>query len=146
MKNWLLPFDRREDILAVADAMFNELVKEQFPSTGLSIQGSFPKTNITEYLDKVRLISEIAGLSKEDIEINIENDSLSISGSRKKDEKDEGVVIWRELKHSNFKRTFTFGDKFDLSKIDASFNNGVLTIDIAKKTPEVQISKKVEIK
>jgi HSP20 family molecular chaperone IbpA len=70
---------------------------------------------------------------------------MTISGDSQVKSDEKGVYLIKELKHSSFKRSFTFGDKFDMENVSAEFNEGILNIEIAIKTPEPKISKRVEI-
>lgn len=147
---YLTLLNERNNSVTAFDKVFDELIKKQFPElqkeTGLSFsQGSYPKVNVIEFEDKVRIVAQIAGLTKDDIAINIDEYVMTISSDSHVKNDEEGTYLIRELKHSSFKRSFTFGDKFDMDKVTADFNEGILNIEIAKKTPEPKVSKRVEI-
>jgi HSP20 family protein len=142
--------NERNNSVTTFDKVFDDLLKKQFPElqkeTGLSFShGSYPKVNVIEFEDKVRIIAEIAGLTKDDIAINIDEYVMTISGDSHVKNDEKGTYLIKELKHSTFKRSFTFGDKFDMESVTAEFNEGILNIEIAKKTPEPKVSKRVEI-
>ena len=141
--------NERNNSVSTFDKVFDELLKKQFPElqkeTGLSFtQGSYPKVNVIEFEDKVRIVAEIAGLTKDDIKIDIDEYVMTISGDSHVKNDENGIYLLKELKHSSFKRSFTFGDKFDMENVTAEFNEGILNVEIAKKTPEPKISKRVE--
>jgi HSP20 family protein len=147
---YLTLLNERNNSVTAFDKVFDDLLKKQFPElqkeTGLSFsQGSYPKVNVIEFDDKVRIIAEIAGLTKEDIAINIDEYVMTISGDSQVKSDEKGIYLIKELKHSSFKRSFTFGDKFDMESVSAEFNEGILNIEIVKKTPEPKVSKRVEI-
>ena len=147
---YLTLLNERNNSVSTFDKVFDELLKKQFPElqkeTGLSFtQGSYPKVNVIEFDDKVRIVAEIAGLTKDDIKINIDEYVMTISGDSQVKSDEKGIYLIKELKHSSFKRSFTFGDKFDMESVSAEFNEGILNIEIVKKTPEPKISKRVEI-
>ena len=147
---YLTLLNERNNSVSTFDKVFDELLKKQFPElqkeTGLSFtQGSYPKVNVIEFEDKVRIVAEIAGLTKDDIAINIDEYVMTISGDSHVKNDEQGIYLIKELKHSSFKRSFTFGDKFDMDSVTADFNEGILNIEIAKKTPEPKVSKRVEI-
>jgi HSP20 family protein len=147
---YLTLLNERNNSVSTFDKVFDELLKKQFPElqkeTGLSFtQGSYPKVNVIEFEDKVRIVAEIAGLTKDDIKIDIDEYVMTISGDSQVKSDEKGVYLIKELKHSSFKRSFTFGDKFDMENVSAEFNEGILNIEIAIKTPEPKISKRVEI-
>ncbi len=147
---YLTLLNERKNSVSTFDKVFDELLKKQFPElqkeTGLSFtQGSYPKVNVIEFDDKVRIVAEIAGLTKDDIKIDIDEYVMTISGDSQIKNDEQGVYLIKELKHSSFKRSFTFGDKFNMDDVSAEFNEGILNIEIAKKTPEPKVSKRVEI-
>ena len=147
---YLTLLNERNNSVSTFDKVFDELLKKQFPElqkeTGLSFtQGSYPKVNVIEFDDKVRIVAEIAGLTKDDIAIDIDEYVMTISGDSQVKSDEKGIYLIKELKHSSFKRSFTFGDKFDMESVSAEFNEGILNIEIVKKTPEPKISKRVEI-
>ena len=147
---YLTLLNERNNSVTAFDKVFDDLLKKQFPElqkeTGLSFsQGSYPKVNVIEFEDKVRIIAEIAGLTKEDIAINIDEYVMTISGDSHVKNDEQGIYLIKELKHSSFKRSFTFGDKFDMDNVTADFSEGILSIEVAKKTPEPKVSKRVEI-
>jgi HSP20 family protein len=147
---YLTLLNERNNSVTAFDKVFDDLLKKQFPElqkeTGLSFsQGSYPKVNVIEFEDKVRIVAEIAGLTKEDIAINIDEYVMTISGDSHVKNDEQGIYLIKELKHSSFKRSFTFGDKFDMDNVIADFSEGILSIEVAKKTPEPKVSKRVEI-
>lgn len=147
---YLTLLNERNNSVSTFDKVFDELLRKQFPElqkeTGLSFtQGSYPKVNVIEFDDKVRIVAEIAGLTKDDIAIDIDEYVMTISGDSQVKSDEKGIYLIKELKHSSFKRSFTFGDKFDMENVAADFSEGILSIEIAKKTPEPKISKRVEI-
>lgn len=147
---YLTLLNERNNSVSTFDKVFDELLKKQFPElqkeTGLSFtQGSYPKVNVIEFDDKVRIVAEIAGLTKDDIAIDIDEYVMTISGDSQVKSDEKGIYLIKELKHSSFKRSFTFGDKFDMESVSAEFNEGILNIEIVKKTPEPKVSKRVEI-
>ena len=101
-------------------------------------QGSaYPKVNVYEYDDKVGIVAEIFGLSKKQINVEVEDGVLTISGDKHSVWDDaKGKILRRELKQSSFKRSFTLGELLDGDKVSANFKDGVLSIEIPKSVPE----------
>lgn len=97
-----------------------------------------PSVDIREEEDKFILEADMAGLSEKDIDVNLDNNLLTISAERKdeNEEKKEGYVL-RERRASSFKRSFVLPDQVDRESIEATYKNGVLTLEIAKK-PEAK--------
>ena len=78
--------------------------------------------------------ADLPGLDKKDIAINIENNVLTLSGSRddKREEKKKGYYRL-ERQTGRFERSFHLGENVDYSKANAEFEKGVLKVVIPKK-------------
>ena len=138
-----IPFFDRDNFLTPFDKMFDQIVEAQFPEMTKSVgvkpyQGSaYPKVNVYEYDDKVGIVAEIPGLDKKQLNVDVEEGVLTISGEKHNILEDEGAkVIRKELKASSFKRNFELGENLDGENIKAVFKNGILNIDIPKIEPE----------
>ena len=139
-----VPFFDRDSFLTPFDKMFDQLFETSFPEVIRNVgvkpfEGTaYPKVNVYEYDDKVGIVAEIPGLDKKDLEIEVTDDVLTISGKKLSIVEDENAkVLRRELKGSSFKRSFTLGESLNGDNIKASFKNGVLNIDIPKVEPEL---------
>jgi HSP20 family protein len=144
----------RDEFITPFSAMFNDIVEQHFPEFKKDFaidfnKGTFPKVDAIDRPDAVTIVAEVAGWKKEDISIDVENGILTISGNNVIGNKplEDGTYIIKELKRSNFERSFRLTDKLDEERIDASFINGVLVITIKKKVEEPAIAKKsIDIK
>ena len=149
-----IPYFDRDDFLTPFDKMFDTMVESQFPEVVKSVgvkpyQGSaYPKVNVYEYDDKIGVVAEIPGLDKKDLNIEVEEGVLTVSGDKSHRFFDESKakVLRRELKHSSFKRQFTLGDMLDGESISANFKDGILSIEIPKIEPELPKKNIVKIK
>ena len=138
-----IPFFDRDEFLTPFDKMFDSMVESQFPEVVKSVgvkpyQGSaYPKVNVYEYDDKVGIVAEIPGLNKKQLNVEVEDGVLTISGDKHSTFEDEGAkVLRRELKQSSFKRSFELGEQLDGDNIAANFKDGVLSVSIPKVVPE----------
>ena len=94
--------------------------------------------NVYEYDDRIGILAEIPGLDKKQLNVEVEDGVLTISGDKHGfDNTDKAKLIRRELKHSSFKRSFELGDSLDGDKVSASFKDGILSISIPKVEPEL---------
>jgi molecular chaperone IbpA len=84
----------------------------------------------------------LAGFSKEDIEIEIENGLLTVRSIKENDENDSN--IYRGISYRKFNRKFTLAD--DIVVNDASLENGMLKIDLERIVPEEKKPRKITIK
>jgi HSP20 family protein len=155
MKTRLTPVvfhNHRSNFVDAFDSMFDKIIQTNFPQfsqefgVDLFAKGSYPKVNITDYDDKVVITAEVAGLTKEDVDIEYKDNVLTISGAKAQDTEDIGVVVLRELKKSSFRRSWNVNEEvLDCTKANATFHNGVLDLTLPKKEPKVEISHKIEI-
>ena len=138
-----IPYFDRDTFLTPFDKMFDAMVESQFPDVVKQVgvkpyQGSaYPKVNVYEYDDKIGIVAEIPGLNKKQLNVDVEDGVLTISGDKHSTFEDEGAkVLRRELKQSSFKRSFELGEQLDGDNINASFKDGVLSVSIPKIEPE----------
>ena len=133
----------RDSFLTPFDKMFDEIITHSFPQINQQVgvkpfEGTaYPKVNVYEYDDKIGIVAEIPGLNKKQLNVDVEDGVLTISGDKHSTFEDEGAkVIRRELKQSSFKRSFKLGEMLDGDNIAANFKDGVLSVSIPKVEPE----------
>lgn len=103
-----------------------------------------PTVDTYEKEDAIVFKAELPGVKKEDVDIDVSNNVLTIKGERHYEDVKDEEYYRRERFHGKFQRAFTLPDNVDTSNIDASYNEGVLEITVPK-TEETQ-TKKIEIK
>ena len=147
-----IPFFDRDDFLTPFDKMFDQMVETQYPDIVKSVGvkpyagSAYPKVNVYEYEDKVGIIAEIPGLNKKQLNVEVEEGVLTISGDKHSSFEDQGAtVLRRELKQALFKRQFELGDQLDGDNISADFKDGILTISVPKLEPETPTKHTVKI-
>ena len=147
-----IPFFDRDSFLTPFDKMFDQMVESQFPEVvrqvGIKPYGNtaYPKVNVYEYDDKVGIVAEIPGLDKKQLNVEVEDGILTISGDKHSAFENEGAKILRkELKESSFKRQFELGELLDGDNISANFKDGILSISVPKTEPEKPQKKFVKI-
>ena len=118
---------------------------KQFDSTS-----GLMRTDVIEKEKSYELQAELPGFNKEDINIDLKNDTLTISAthSDNKDEKDaDGKYIRRERRSSSYQRSFHV-EGLKPEDIIAQYRNGVLTVDLPKKEaiPEKEEAIRIEVK
>jgi len=114
-----------------------------------SIGTSIPAVNIMESEDGFNVAVAAPGMVKEDFNIELDNDVLTISSEDKKENEStdkNGRFTRKEFSYRTFKRAFSLPDSVDNSKISASYNNGVLEIALPKKEEaKVQAKRLIDI-
>jgi len=101
--------------------------------------GSFvPAVDVYEDEKKVVLKLEVPGIEEKDLDVRVENHTLTVKGERKfeKEEKEENFHRI-ERRYGSFYRAFTLPSTVDTENVDAKYENGVLKLELKKK-PEAQ--------
>ena len=107
-------------------------------------RGTFPPINIYTKDDKAILVAEMPGLNRDDIELTVLGDSVTIKCERKTDS-DENIRYHRkERATGNFSRTVTLPDSVDPDAVKATYENGVLRVEMSKA--QEAKAKKIKIK
>ena len=114
------------------DSLFDRF----FDGTG-SDQGGpavwVPQTDLVETDEEFQLRLDVPGMSTEDIDINLQNGTLTVRGERTSERTDEGEDYVRvERAFGTFHRTFTLPDTVDEQNIEATYEDGVLHINVPK--------------
>jgi len=93
-----------------------------------------PAVDILETEDALVLRADLPDVKAEDIDVRVENNTLTLSGKRNFD-KDETVKGWHRIERSygEFVRSFEVPSTVDTEKVAADYKNGVLTISLPKK-------------
>ena len=88
--------------------------------------------NIFKDEEQVILTLEMPGVSKDSLDVRVDNDTLIIEG-RKHSSADDGTYLIREIKNGDYYQEFTIDDTIDRNSIDASIQNGVVTLILKLK-------------
>lgn len=105
------------------------------------------RTDITEKDGQYILEADLPGFKKEDISVDIDKDCLTITAEHKSEEKEENAdsYIRRERFYGSYTRSFNVKG-IDTEAITAAYTDGVLTLTMPKKEPEVPAARRLEIK
>lgn len=108
-------------------------------------EGWTPAVDVFEEKDNIVVRAEMPGMKKEDIDVTVVGDTLTIAGERKQEEeRKEGEVYRSERYLGRFQRSITLPSEVDVNKVQATYKDGVLTINVAKS--EQAKRKQIEIK
>ncbi|HZI54964.1 MAG TPA: Hsp20/alpha crystallin family protein [Chitinophagaceae bacterium] len=134
---------------------FNSLVDDLFTELPVlfrndfnnSDQKDFVPVNVKETDKSYRMELVAPGFEKADFKINLDQNLLTISAEKKSEVNDENEKqIRREYSYRSFKRSFTIDEKIDATNIEASYINGVLTLNLPKKTEVKAAATEIAIK
>lgn len=139
----LIPFERRNSGLF---DVFDRMMDDSFFG-GLDKQFAPCRTDILDQGDKYLLRADIPGFNKEDININIQGDQLTVTAEHKEETSDNSNknYIRRERRYGALSRSFDI-EGIDANKISACYNNGVLELELPKVVEVTPEAKTVEIK
>lgn len=137
--NWDSPIDRIERRMnQLFDHIYNDFASSSALARPLSTRGSSvlnPAVNIYETDKAWAIHAELPGVKKEDIKIDLQGDTLTISGETKfSQEFTKDNARYQERREGVFSRTLTLPDNVDRDKIQAKYENGILELQMPKST------------
>jgi HSP20 family protein len=106
---------------------------EQTEETTWAGEAYQPAVDIWESEQALVLQADVPGVLKDDVEINLDQDVLTISGRVALDEYDRLRPVYSEFNVGNYFRRFSLGETIDQAAISADMQDGVLTVTLPKK-------------
>lgn len=104
-----------------------------------------PPTEVRETEDSYLVEMDIPGVAKEDLDISVEDNVLTVKGERKQAQEDtSGRYHRRERAYGTFTRSFRLPDAVDGGKVEAQYKNGVLAVTLPKR--EEAKPRQIEVK
>lgn len=101
-----------------------------------------PRTDICETEDAVVLVADMPGVMKDNVDISLENDTLTINGYVEPERPEGYGLMYAEYRIGDFQRSFTISNRIDRDNIEASLKDGVLRVRLPKADPG---TKKIEV-
>jgi len=123
-----------QDRINVMNRLLRESYSPEGPDEALTTTNYAPPVDIYEDEHNITLKLEVPGIDEKDIDVRIQNTTLSVHGERKieKDEKEENFRRV-ERQYGEFTRSFTLPSSVDPGQVSAHYDKGVLKINLAKK-------------
>ncbi len=114
--------------------LFREWQGPESREESLTTTNFAPPVDVYEDEHNITLKIEVPGIDEKDIDVRIENNTLTVHGERKfeKEEKEENYRRV-ERQYGSFTRTFTLPTTVDAEKVEANYDKGVLNVKLAKK-------------
>jgi len=129
------PFREVQALQNRVNALFRDFSDTDSPMTTASF---VPAVDIYEDDKKVILKLEVPGIEEKDLDVSVENNTLTVKGERKFDKEEKEENFHRiERRYGTFFRAFTLPPTVDTENIGAHYNAGVLKLELKKK-PEAQ--------
>lgn len=127
------------------DPFFEDFFDFAIPGESKFLKNSM-KTDIVETDTGYEFSIELAGYRKEDVALDLDNGYLTITATKDEVQNDDKKFIRRERVVKSCKRSFYLGDNVASEDIEAKMDNGILFINVPKKTDEAKSIKRIEIK
>ena len=129
------PFREAVTLQNRVNSLFRNLNEEDAP---LAAANFVPPVDIYEDAEKVVLKVEVPGIDQKDLDVRVEGNTLTVKGERKFEAEEKEKNFHRiERSYGSFFRAFTLPTTVETENIKASYNAGVLKLEL-KKTPEAQ--------
>ncbi len=114
-------------------------------TVGQGLSGAFPPVNVWSNSEKAVVSAELPGVNKEDLDISVENDVLTIKGHREPEKLAEGEVFRRnERGYGSFRRSVGLPFAVEPEKIKAEYKDGILRLELIRH--EASKPRQIEIK
>jgi len=105
-----------------------------------------PSVDIYETENELVLKADLPEVDPKDVDVRVENQTLTIAGERKFEKNDKNKGYHRiERSYGRFTRSFAVPNAFDTEKIEAGYKNGVLTVSLPKKEAAKPRQVKIEV-
>jgi HSP20 family protein len=96
-------------------------------------RAALPAVDVYEDDAGITLLADMPGVPKDQLELKVEGDALSIEGSVRAPTPEGLEAVYAEVRVPRYRRSFTLSRELDTSRIDASLKDGVLTLRIPKQ-------------
>ena len=133
----------------------NEMFEDLFRGFGLApFESSFgiamgqfsPRVDVVETSDALKVSAELPGMDKDDIDVSLSRDTLTISGEKKSEREEEGEDYYHlERSYGSFRRSVAVPCEIKDDEIEATFENGVLNI-VLPKVEEGEGCRRISVK
>ncbi|KEF33214.1 heat-shock protein Hsp20 [Deinococcus sp. RL] len=119
------PFREIEELTQRMDRVFGSAMNGQVARLA-------PPIDVHEDDQGLELTLDLPGVQPDDIQIEAENNTLTVQGQRKYDRKEGRTAHRVERAYGTFIRTFSVPAKYDLTKVEATFDHGTLTVRVPR--------------
>ena len=123
--------DRLTNMRAEMDRVFESTVGS-FSGSPAPLSRWNPAVNVYQDKDRFTVVVELPGLKKEQIEISLHDDTLTIAGERKREDESSAQEFLTERLYGKFQRSLTLPTAVDAEKVKASYENGLLQVVLPK--------------
>lgn len=138
----------RDEMDRLFDDLFTGLGRPLWPATRTPAMVEFmPTVDVSETDGQIKVSAELPGMTEKDIKVELDEDTVTISGEKKQEEEEEkGGRYWRESSYGSFRRDVPIPSGVDMDNAKASFKNGKLHVTIPKSEDAKEKRKSVEVR
>jgi HSP20 family protein len=136
-------FDRLANMHEELDRVFESTFGSGFRSLG-TLSRWTPAVDVYQDKDQFTVVAEVPGMKKEEIDISLHGDTLTISGERKSPEKEGDQGFRTERFFGKYQRSLTLPSAVNTEKVKASYKDGILEVVLPKadeaKPKQIEVS------
>lgn len=128
---------KKDDLFPTFDSLWDDFFNKEVFNRGVELGTRIPAVNVSETDTSYHVEVAIPGYKKEDFDIDIDNNILTISSEQKneKEEYDGKKATRREFSYSSFQRSFQIPENVNEDSIAASYEDGILKLNLPKTEP-----------
>ena len=139
-------FSLQREMNRIFDDFFKGWDVEPFAGPGARLGRFTPSVDVKESAKEITVKAELPGLEEKDIEVLLDNDTLTIRGEKKEEKEDKGKSYYHaECSYGSFRRVIPLPAGIDQKKVQAQFKNGVLNITLPRTEEAKTKGKKIPI-
>jgi HSP20 family protein len=128
------PYDGVFALPRQLDRWMNETLGDLQLGSAENLRTWFPATDVSETPEHLTLRLEVPGLSRDDVNLSIEGNTLTVRGEKRQESTTENESFYRsERSYGSFERSFALPAHVDTDAVKASIDNGVLTIRLPRR-------------
>jgi HSP20 family protein len=129
LPTWSAGFRELDDARREMERLFDSLTG----FAGLRSAGVFPAINVSEDAESIFVRAELPGIKTGDLDISMENDTLTIAGERENTAEDDSASYHRrEREWGAFRRSFSVPARVAADQVKARYRDGILTVTLPK--------------
>lgn len=129
------------------DRLFDDFLAPVARRFGPAAVPAWPSVDVHESEGAYTLTAELPGMEEKDIELNLRDNVLTLSGEKRQERKEEEKGrSYTERSYGRFQRSIPFDTEVDPDKVQAHFKNGVLTVVLPKSAKAQDRTRRIEVK
>lgn len=128
------PVDDAFSLPRQIDRWMNEALGSREWAAGETLRQWLPATDVSETPEALVLCLEVPGMSREHLKISVERNILTVKGEKQQETSSENETFYRtERSYGSFERSFSLPSHVDADSVNASIENGVLTLRLPRR-------------